>query len=43
MPAVALAAITVVPLPRKPSSTISPRAVQSMMASATMATGLTVG
>jgi len=37
------AAITVVPLPRKASSTISPRAEQSRIASATIATGFTVG
>src|SRR5215472_4010455 len=37
------AAITVVPLPRKPSSTMSPRAEQSRIASATSATGFTVG
>src|SRR5258705_13227134 len=37
------AAITVVPLPRKASSTMSPRAEQSRIASATIATGFTVG
>ena len=37
------AAIRVVPEPPNPSSTISPRRVQSRMASATIAVGLTVG
>jgi hypothetical protein len=37
------AAITLVPLPRKQSSTRSPRAERSRIASATIATGLTVG
>jgi len=37
------AAITLVPLPRKQSSTRSPRAEQSRIATATIATGLTVG
>src|ERR1700732_4682328 len=35
--------MTVVPLPRKASSTMSPRTEQSRMASATIAAGLTVG
>ena len=38
-----LAAIRVVPLPKKGSSTIAPRREQSFMASATRATGFTVG
>ena len=38
-----LAAISVVPLPPKLSSTTSPRREQSRIASATIATGLTVG
>ena len=37
------AAKIVVPEPEKVSSTRSPRLVQSLMASATMATGFTVG
>src|SRR5712671_4252729 len=37
------AAITVVPLPRNASITMSPRAERSRIASATIATGLTVG
>jgi len=37
------AATTVVPLPKKLSSTIAPRVVQSMIASATKATGFMVG
>jgi transposase len=39
----ALKAITVVPLPRKLSRTMSPRAEQSRIASATSRTGFTVG
>lgn len=38
----AIEAITVVPLPRKVSRTISPLAVASIMASAVNATGFTV-